>query len=73
MRGVLRCCVSETMEPTVGPESPGMASSRKRLHQEFEDVSAVDQEAKCATIHAVVTSLSPMKASRSRVAFVRQS
>ena len=36
------------MEPTVGLELPRMASSRKRLHQEFEDVSAVDQEAKCA-------------------------
>ena len=40
-----------------------MASSRKQFYQEFEDVSAVDQQAKFAKIHALVASLSLMKTS----------
>ena len=38
-----------------------MASNRKRSNQEFEDVTAVDQEKN----HAAVTSVSPMKSSAS--------
>ena len=38
---------------------------RKRAYDEFADVTAVDHETKCAKIHGVVASLSPMKASSS--------
>ena len=42
-----------------------MVSSREQSYQEFEDVTVVDQESWCAKIHAVVTSVSPMKSSAS--------
>ena len=58
-------CSSEAIEPTIIPESGGMASSRKRLFQELEDDSALNQEVKCAKIYAVVASLSLMKKSTS--------
>ena len=42
-----------------------MDSSREQSDKEFEDVTVVDQESERANIHAVVTSVSPMKSSAS--------
>ncbi len=39
-------------------------ASRKRLFDEFEDISSIDKTTTSATVHGVLTNLSPMKKSR---------
>ena len=39
-------------------------ASRKRLFDEFEDISSIDKTTKSATVHGVLANLSPMKKSK---------